>query len=347
MSRKGLLAGLLEEDEFTAVNSAAPAAPIPAPRSGRGAFGMMSRAADEMATKVEAAQEIEKKLLAGETVIELDPEQMDSSFVLDRMEQDDVRLHELVEAIRERGQDSPILVRPHPTSENRFQIVFGHRRVRAAKLLGRPVRAVVKPLSDHEHVVAQGQENSARADLSFIERALFAAKLAESGFDNQTVMTALSVNKTVVSKMASVTKQIPVAIIEAVGAARGVGRDRWYDLSLKFRVGNNPEMAASYVQQNKFLESDSDGRFNSLFDYLPAEEDTTNTSSARQDKPQANARSWMPADNSLSVTMKATGKAFTLALKDKDGTRFGDWISQNLEELYRAFRETEKSKTGD
>lgn len=346
MSRKGLLAGLLEEDEFTAVNPDAPTAPIPSPRSGRGAFGMMSRAADEMATKVEAAQEIERKLLAGESVIELDPDQMDSSFVLDRMEQDDARLDELVEAIKERGQDSPILVRPHPTSENRYQIVFGHRRVKAARLLGRPVRAVVKPLTDREHVVAQGQENSARADLSFIERAIFAAKLAESGFDNQIIMTALSVNKTVVSKMASVTKQIPVAIIEAVGAARGIGRDRWYDLSLKFRIHGNAARAVAYVARTEFGESDSDERFNSLFDFLPSEE-LKDGAALHQDKAQASTTSWVPADKSLSVTMKTTGKAFTLALKDKDGTRFGDWISQNLEGLYQAFRQTEKTKTGD
>ncbi len=346
MSRKGLLAGLLEEDEFTAVNPDASTAPIPSPRSGRGAFGMMSRAADEMATKVEAAQEIERKLLAGESVIELDPDQMDSSFVLDRMEQDDARLGELVEAIKERGQDSPILVRPHPTSENRYQIVFGHRRVKVARLLGRPVRAVVKPLTDREHVVAQGQENSARADLSFIERAIFAAKLAESGFDNQIIMTALSVNKTVVSKMASVTKQIPVAVIEAVGAARGIGRDRWYDLSLKFRIQGNAARAVAYVARPEFAESDSDERFNRLFDFLPSEEPKDGTP-IQQDKTQASTTSWVPADKSLSVTMKATGKAFTLALKDKDGTRFGDWISQNLEGLYQAFRQTEKTKTGD
>lgn len=346
MSRKGLLAGLLEEDEFTAVNPDAPTAPIPSPRSGRGAFGMMSRAADEMATKVEAAQEIERKLLAGESVIELHPDQMDSSFVLDRMEQDDARLDELVEAIKERGQDSPILVRPHPTSENRYQIVFGHRRVKAARLLGRPVRAVVKPLTDREHVVAQGQENSARADLSFIERAIFAAKLAESGFDNQIIMNALSVNKTVVSKMASVTKQIPVAIIEAVGAARGIGRDRWYDLSLKFRIQGNAGRATAYVARPEFGESDSDERFNRLFDFLPSEE-PKDGAPIHQDKTQASTTSWVPADKSLSVTMKTTGKAFTLALKDKDATRFGDWISQNLEGLYQAFRQTEKTKTGD
>ena len=56
-------------------------------------------------------------------------------------------------------------------------IVFGHRRARVARDLGINVRAVVKPLADIEHVIAQGQENTARADLSFIEKSLFARKL--------------------------------------------------------------------------------------------------------------------------------------------------------------------------
>ena len=62
-------------------------------------------------------------------------------------------------------------------------IVFGHRRAKVARDLGINVRAVVKPLADIEHVIAQGQENTARADLSFIERALFAQKLAKTRYD--------------------------------------------------------------------------------------------------------------------------------------------------------------------
>ncbi|MFC7555837.1 ParB/RepB/Spo0J family partition protein [Pseudoroseomonas wenyumeiae] len=60
-------------------------------------------------------------------------------------------------------------MRPHPTEPGRFQVAFGHRRLRAARDLAKPVRAVVRPLSDRELVLAQGQENSARANLSFIE----------------------------------------------------------------------------------------------------------------------------------------------------------------------------------
>ncbi len=55
-------------------------------------------------------------------------------------------------------------------------IVFGHRRAKVARELGIKVKAVIKPLADLEHILSQGQENSARANLSFIERVLFAAR---------------------------------------------------------------------------------------------------------------------------------------------------------------------------
>src|SRR5215472_15309155 len=60
------------------------------------------------------AEEIEKKLAAGQTVVELDTELIDPSFVSDRMPLSDAALSDLVEAIRESTQLSPILVRPHP-----------------------------------------------------------------------------------------------------------------------------------------------------------------------------------------------------------------------------------------
>ena len=64
-------------------------------------------------------------------------------------------------------------------------IVFGHRRAKVARDLGDAVRAVVKPLADIDHVIAQGQENTARADLSFIEKSLFAG-IIESGMTKET-----------------------------------------------------------------------------------------------------------------------------------------------------------------
>ena len=61
-------------------------------------------------------------------------------------------------------------------------------------------------MKDHEHVIAQGQENSARANLSFIEKAIFAANLARLHYDedNTVILTALSIDRTTLSKMLSV-----------------------------------------------------------------------------------------------------------------------------------------------
>jgi ParB family transcriptional regulator, chromosome partitioning protein len=44
----------------------------------------------------------------------------------------------------------------------------------ALRDLGQPVRALVRDFDDAALVMAQGQENGARRDLSFIEKANFA-----------------------------------------------------------------------------------------------------------------------------------------------------------------------------
>ena len=110
------------------------------------------------------------------------------------MGDDQEQYEELLKAIRERGQDTPILVRPHPSRDGRYMIVFGHRRVRVAKELGREVRAVVKAIDDKTHVVAQGQENSARANLTFIEKAVFAERLEGMGYERDVICSALASN---------------------------------------------------------------------------------------------------------------------------------------------------------
>ena len=151
--------------------------------------------------------------LAKGSVVELDPELIDGSFVSDRIDDDDEAFQELLAAVKERGQDSPILVRPHPAVSGRYQVVFGHRRVKVAKQLGRQVRAVVKPMADQDHVIAQGQENAARSNLSFIERTLFAKRLADLGYDQSVIKSALALDATTFSKMQSVAAHVPEAII--------------------------------------------------------------------------------------------------------------------------------------
>jgi ParB family chromosome partitioning protein len=365
MARKGIMAGLLDEgadDEFTPVNSfgnrasneqsrdrdshpnvANSMASKPTTSAGapgrRGAFGMMSRAADEMAAKVAAAEEIEKRLLSGTQIIELDPDQLEASFVVDRLDDDDdddSSLQELIQAIAERGQNSPILVRPIPGSEGRFQIVFGHRRAKAAKALGIKVNAAVRQLSDQEHVIAQGQENTARADLSFIERALFAKKLAEQ-FDNATIMSSLAINKTVLSKLQSVTTNIPEAVIYKIGPARGVGRDRWYDLSILLK-SSNVDGLEHLLGQDKFKRASSADRFLMVFNLA----NTANKTASTKTLKAVAANCWAPKDKSVSIITKSRAKDFSLVLTEREAKPFGEWISNNLGELYEAFRKSKQ-----
>ena len=225
---------------MTAVNSSVPSvSPAPARTTfaARGAPGSISRSIGEIAAKATAAKELEAKLTAGQTVVELDTALIDPSFIADRMAVSDDGAYEVLkEAIAGEGQGSPILVRPHPTASGRYQAAFGHRRLRAARDLNRPVRAVIKVLSDQEVVLAQGQENSVRADLSFIERARFAQSLVQLDYSRDVVMSALAVDETTVSRMLSVATRIPSPVIEAIGPSPGIGRDRWVELAGYFEA---------------------------------------------------------------------------------------------------------------
>lgn len=312
------------------------------PASGFRKFG----AAKSISSTIDELAKQASRLTEGETVIEIEPGLVDNSFVADRMKsEEDGAYAELLQAIRERGQDTPILVRPHPETEGRYMVVFGHRRLRAARELGRPVRAVVKTLADLDHVVAQGQENSARANLTFIERVLFAQRLEDLGFVRETIQSALSVDYQTLSKMLTIPKAIPAAIIDAVGPAKGVGRDRWLDLRKLIENPKNAARATEYANSSDFAAASSDQRFDLLFEFLRG--GGRSKAPVRKALTPRSQRSWTPPDKAVNATIRNTGKAFNLTLTARDAGAFGEYISANLEGLYEAFRTSERQSTGD
>lgn len=151
---------------------------LPQARTG-GPVGGITRTLGNITEKMERANDLERQLAEGQTIVEIDTDLIDGSFVTDRLEIDPIELGQLIEQIREHGQQVPILVRPHPESNGRYQVAYGHRRLAATKELGIKVRAVIRQLTDDQLVVSQGQENSARTNLSYIERALFALRLEQ------------------------------------------------------------------------------------------------------------------------------------------------------------------------
>lgn len=337
MARKNLLAGLTQP-KLTAVNSeTAPPRPTPLPFASRGALGAVTRSIDDLASKANAARELEARLTSGQVIVDLDPASIDASFVADRMAQDDEEYQALRESIAQSGQDSPILVRPHPETPGRFQVAFGHRRLRAARDLGKPVRAVVRPLSDRELVLAQGQENSARANLSFIERARFAHRLEESGYDRETIMLALSADKTTVSRLITVVQRIPAEVIEAIGPAPGTGRDRWVELAAAFHQGP-PRDLAGRLEARDFRLAESDIRFQQVLAWFSKPEPAGRIGGgegALHDREPA--RAWVHSSGARVMKIHSTDRATTLAIDRAAAPGFDLFLLERMEELYSRF----------
>ncbi len=342
MARKHLLADLLnpsEPPELTAVNSTPDSAP-PKPSdgagpalvpsfTGRGAVGAMGRSLARLTSEVEAARAAEDQLKTGLVAIELDPSLVDPSPVPDRLPLGDAAGEAaFVAVIREQGQQTPILVRPHPMAAERYQVAFGHRRLRAAIALGRPVRALVKTLSDAELVVAQGQENNAREDLSFIERASFAAALERLGHGRDVIMSALLVDKTELSRLISVRRTLPDVVVAAIGPAPKAGRRRWMSLAERLVAPDMLALARRLIKQKDFAAGSSDARFLHLFGAI---------------KPPApvvpdSATEIRSANDGRRLARVERGKTtIGLLIDETANPDFGDYVMNRLPELFEAF----------
>lgn len=84
---------------------------------------------------------------------------------------DEVGLRDLAESIKSKGVLSPILVRPARKGDG-FELVFGERRWRAAKLAKvATVPAMVREMSDQDVLEAQVIENLQRVDVHPLEEA--------------------------------------------------------------------------------------------------------------------------------------------------------------------------------
>jgi ParB family chromosome partitioning protein len=317
MARKNLLMGL-SGPELPAGNSSPNLSGegYKAPHLGimgtRGAIGAVTRSIEQ---------------LKAQSVLELSPDQIEPSFISDRLETSPESHHSLVESIREHGQQVPVLVRPHPDRDGCYQIAYGRRRLRAVAELGLRVRAIVRPLTDQQLVIAQGQENSARTDLSFIEKALFAARLEESGYTRETIMAALSVDKTGLSRLISSAVKIPRDVLEAIGAAPKVGRDRWIELAERLENAAALDKARELIGAVEFGQKPSDERF----------ELALSVSSLKRVK-APRLKFWKAEDGTRVVQIKDDPRRVTLAIDKKAAGAFGSYLIEQLPEIYAAFK---------
>ncbi|WP_330220490.1 plasmid partitioning protein RepB C-terminal domain-containing protein, partial [Sulfitobacter sp. HI0023] len=61
------------------------------------------------------------------------------------------------------------------------------------------------------------------------EKALFAKSLLDMGQAKDVIQSALTIDGTLLSRMLSVAQNVPRHVIEQIGPAKQIGRDRWED----------------------------------------------------------------------------------------------------------------------
>lgn len=227
-----------------------------------GAVKAMSLGLDRLSAEAAQAKSLREELASRETTQDLDPALFSASIVSDRIPStSDGRLQDLKAAIAENGQQIPIIARPHPTEEGRYQIAAGHRRWRVALDLGQPLKAIIRKLSDQEMVILQGQENGPREDLTFVERARFAMQMESHGFDRDTLSAALSVDKPEISRLLTVAQALGEELIMAIGPAPKIGRPRWLQLVKGLEQAGARDELNELVSSSTFESADTDARF--------------------------------------------------------------------------------------
>lgn len=107
----------------------------------------------------------------------------------------------LAKDIEMRGLLQPVRLRP---MGDRFEVVFGHRRVAALRKLGREVvRAEVVSMSDDEALLVQLSENRERSDVHPVDEARSYACLASLGHDPEEIAKRLGeTRRQVVARLA-------------------------------------------------------------------------------------------------------------------------------------------------
>jgi len=130
---------------------------------------------------------------------------------------DPAALAELTQSIRSHGILQPLLVRPHPAAAERFQIVAGERRWRAAAAAGlHEVPALVHDMPDSEAAAIALIENLQRQDLNAMDEAEgYDRLLSQFGLTQEALGEAVGKSRSHISNTLRLLN-LPLAVKEAL-----------------------------------------------------------------------------------------------------------------------------------
>ncbi len=148
-----------------------------------------------------ARGEAPSDLPPAETLRQLPVERICRGRYQPRLDLREDTLQDLAESIRAQGVVQPLLVRP--LGEDRYELIAGERRWRAAQLAGlREVPAVIREVPDQAAIAVALIENIQREDLNPLEEAVALQRLAaEFALTHQQTAEAVGRSRAAVSNL--------------------------------------------------------------------------------------------------------------------------------------------------
>jgi ParB family chromosome partitioning protein len=288
---------------------------------------------------------VESGLARGLQLLDLEPDQISQSEFEDRLPYDEASLGDLIASIRENGQQIPILVQRQ--APNEYRVIYGRRRIAAARVLGAKVRALVTQMDDEQRIITQGIENSVRQDLSFIEKAMFAHRLREADVPEQTIRASLNIDvgapkATTISTMKMVVETLGEDIIQAIGRAPGIGRPRWRNLAEAFRdcagqfAGANRPALLNAIERSQFTSANSKNTEEADASDLRFKRAAALIAQVTSKTPSDGDAAPVMSDDKIIAILKRTPAAILVTVRAKDDPKFHAWLEANADTVMKA-----------
>lgn len=277
--------------------------------------------------------------LSADSIISLDPAKIDRSPYHDRFESDqdaEAELEVLKVSIATEGQKIPVLVRPHPSKPDHYQLAYGHRRLLAVRSMmaeaQRPetikIRAYVRDLTDRQLIEEQALENGVRENLTWIEVAMWAAQLKEAGLSHRAICPILGLSEAAVSHLFRVTSVVPSDIIYAIGRAKLVGRPKWTALAEFLKDTSKIEAVRNVLRTNEFRAADGVGRIGLAINAAGA--------TAKPSLEHPPERVDLTLGDRVFGRLKTSPSGTTVTIPKKEDA-FARWLANRMPDLMREY----------
>ena len=140
-------------------------------------------------------------------------------------------------------------------------------------------------------------------------------------------MTALGVDKTVLSRLLAMTKSISRELITAIGPAPKTGRPRW--IAFAERLAGLPSRAPldGVLVSAEIKSADSDRRFALLFDAMAPKRESNPSEVVVE-----------AASGERIAVVERSKKTLSVVVDVSRAGAFGEYVAAQLPELYRQFQ---------